>query len=238
MIKNGISRFHLVLSYITTFLSCSVNHPKEVWIGDSHSFYIKNPRGGIKRYSITEDKSLVLWLGPKLLYTISKEGIKLSFADRVLLKLTCRGSSLFLVFGEIDIRVHLPLRNIEMSEYASIVRDFKSQTTKWANFFEFKRIVVIGPVPPSDMGPINPNFPRNGSLIVRIQCHSSLIKELLKLSNGFFNVFDSRGILSNKEGSLSLDLTDDGVHLNSKGSRILLSQLDNFLGEISDQQSR
>ena len=201
--------------------------PSEIWIGDSHVHYLANSGAKLRRYSITPDNRLVIWIGPKLLYTVSTKGFKLDRLTKLLLLIARKNLNVFILLGEIDCRVHLVPKTMALGQVAfdSIAIDYKRETLKMVAKYKLANVTVLTPVPQSDFGLDNPAYPRRGTLADRILVTNLLTDSLLRLISDNFNVINLSTILSNQVGKLNPSLSDDGIHVNALGSRKVLNNI-------------
>jgi len=219
--------FNITGNFIQIYIKIWKKPIKCIWIGDSHSRYIVGNSALTKRYSLSKHNDLIIWLGPRLLYSISIQGFRLNFFDKMILRRVGSINLCVFVFGEIDCRVHFVPRKIHLyqEELMRIVQGYKIQVTKLINKYHISSSFVLTPIPPSDFGSNNPMFPRTGSLIDRVIATKATSNTLNEYSNENFTVVDLSKYLSNSDGSLNLYYSDDGVHVNSLGSSVILENL-------------
>jgi hypothetical protein len=224
----GKKRFILAaVQFLAIQSVISRKRPKLIWIGDSHSRYMSGSGQSPKRYEITKSHDLVIWLGPRLLYSIAKNGFRLNALDKALLRKVGKNNTCVFVFGEIDCRVHLAhkSRYEDQEQLASISREFKNHIRTIADGFNFRSCIVLTPVPPSNFGVKDPKFPRVGSLNERVLATKALTKSLVRLEDQSFAILDLSSILASENGALNPDYSEDGVHVNSVGASAVRDSL-------------
>jgi hypothetical protein len=201
--------------------------PKKIWMGDSHSHFIARSGKRIRKYSVTSDGDLLIWLGPRLLYSISENGFRFNCFAKYMLRRFGTRTVIILVLGEIDCRVHLVSRALHStsSDLNRMVSKYRSKIEWLLDTFDIETAKVLTPVPPSNIGKIDRNFPRNGSLDERILITKLLSEALQELSAEDIDVIDLSHILSDTSGSFNSIYTDDGVHVNQLGSKVVLTRL-------------
>jgi len=205
----------------------AANKYKLVWVGDSHSAFIRKRL----RQKVSSDpviESMVYWLGPRLLYSISKTGIPTTRFFRTLMRIW-KPRNVIVVLGEIDIRMFLSDLSLRDSlwvrNYLLKVEDFRKATN-------LNTIYILTCLPVSV--PLNASSKDwKGSLIERLNGSDWLQSEVQKqinLEETFSRIKYLRlnGILLNNEGCLSRNFTEDGIHVNAIGAWALW-------GEISKQ---
>ena len=224
---NSSNFFKIIGNFLQIYVKTWKKPIRYIWIGDSHSRFIAGNSDPAKRYSFSKHNDLIIWLGPRLLYSISRQGFRLNLFDKVILRRVGSNNLCVFVFGEIDCRVHFVPHKIHhnQEELMRIVQGYKVQVTKLINKYDIGSSFVLTPIPPSDFGSNNPMFPRTGSLIDRVNATKAISNTLNQYSNENFTVVDLSKYLSNSDGSLNLVYSDDGVHVNSLGSRVILKNL-------------
>jgi hypothetical protein len=191
--------------------------PKLIFIGDSHSYFIGSGQVNPVMYKFISKEEAIIHLGPKTIYTIAQKGIKLNkilkFCLRRIYKL-----KIVISFGEIDVRYRLYNKEY-LENFIFVLQDYKKQIDIFAFDVNVTCIVLLTPVPPTDKGFENPNYPKNGVLRERIEANDKVSKMLLDFFDSPYLVVDSRKILENKIREFDAELTDDGCHVNGKGSK-------------------
>ena len=137
--------------------------------------------------------------------------------------------------GELDCRVWNN-RLISSLSIEKIAHAYIKQLHKLSVKYCFRKIAIITPIPPSDSGASNNNFPRNGSLEERIECTTKLTNSLtvmgrakkLKIINSQLLVGEHNNYKAN--GSLKIEYSLDGCHLNKAGTEIIRRHIDDFIG--------
>lgn len=195
--------------------------PTVAVIGDSHAGFLTGH--SLRPVSTSPDcQLLTIWMGPKLMHSIAREGFRFSVRQRVAL-LVHRVTIIIFVFGEIDVRVHLAKRKQERTALQEWVAAYVERARSLAKTLNCSEIIFLAPPPPSDSGCDNAEFPRSGSLAERVAVRQQLTRNLIKAAEATgdlkMSVFDVGPYLSSEAGVLASDLTDDGVHLNLKGRK-------------------
>ena len=204
-----------------------IQQPHTIWIGDSHThFYLRNTER-IRHFSIADNGHLVVWLGPKLLYTVSHNGFKLSIFTNSVLKMAGRNKQFVISLGEIDCRVHFVPKSLRKGalEFDRIVSNYKNAVLDFLELYGGSRALVLTPVPPSDFGVANPQFPRNGLITERVQAYRLITDSLVAASSGKFFVVNISQVLSDEIGAINLRYSSDGVHVNQLGAKLVLQEL-------------
>ena len=96
-----------------------------LWIGDSHAAYM---RSGL-RFPLEQNKpmeSLIYWLGPRLMYSVSKSGFPTSLFFRFCIRLW-KPKVVIISLGEIDVRMFLHNPNLRDGRW---VVDYLNQVLK------------------------------------------------------------------------------------------------------------
>jgi hypothetical protein len=141
-----------------------------------------------------------------------------------------RRLSLIVVFGEIDVRVHLVNHLVDMQARSrpsmNFVSEYLKQCQLLAKTLLADRVLVAVPVPPGDSFNDPPNFPRSGTLAERIDAFLLLRDELAAAvdttgAEPTTFLFDCTEELADSDGSLRADLTDDGCHVNHSGAEVV-----------------
>ena len=201
---------------------------ERLWIGDSHATFIAGTR--VLPFDVSSDHEGVVWLGPRLMYSIARDG----FPDPLLpelegVSLDLARAPVVLVFGEIDCRVHL-VERLAAGGTLEFVPRYVERAAELRARLAASRIVLLGPVPPSDKGESDPEFPKNGTLAERIAV-TRLVEQTL--SEAAASLGDSRvtavpvaSLLAGSDaGELAERLTDDGTHVNPLGAALIRERL-------------
>jgi hypothetical protein len=201
--------------------------PKLVFIGDSHAYVQSKNHKVMKKFSVNKSNILTIWLGPELLYKISKDGFFLDKEMNIVLKLVKNVRFIVIILGEIDCRVHLVQKTLMLGdkEFFKIALAYKKAVTSFITDYGFEKAMIIAPYPPSNFGVNNPRFPRNGLLSERVLVTKNITKCLVEISSKSFIVVENSRELSTQNGSLDRNHTDDGVHLNSQGCDLIQNKI-------------
>lgn len=216
-----------LFNFIFTLLRIVFIKPKVIYIGDSHAHFLFETKK-IKRFSIKDGNRLVIWLGPKLLYTVSKNGFELKKRVRIILRMASNEQPIVIVLGEIDCRVHFVKKTLLLGreEFYNIANNYKKSVISLINTYGLAKAIVIAPFPPSDLGSNNPKFPRNGSISERVIVTKLITESLIRITSSQFSVINCSPMISIENGSLNEKYTDDGVHVNFLGSKKIIDKID------------
>jgi hypothetical protein len=216
-----------LFNFIFIMLKILLVKPNIIYIGDSHAhFLFKNKK--IKRFSVKDGSKLIIWLGPMLLYTVSRDGFKLNKQVRIILRIANNKQPIVFMLGEIDCRVHFVNKTLILGikEFDNIANSYKKFVISLINAYSLTKAIIIAPFPPSNLGLDNPKFPRNGSIAERVLVTEMITESLLSISSSQFIVINCSPMISTKNGSLNEKFTDDGVHLNFLGSKKIIDKID------------
>ena len=218
-VKRLISSTEIALHVLATILNPRTR--QNLWIGDSHALFIS----GCPRATVTatpDHESICIWLGPRLAFSVARDGWRLPARVRLLAKIR-RFNKLIIVLGEIDCRVYLGRPNNAEYRQESWVSDFIDMTSLLAEQIRFKNLVFVSPVPPSDICEAHPEFPRHGTLTSRIEGTKWFTETVTSLVSTRTNekVIDLHQLVGQENGSLNPKFTVDGVHVNGQGSSLI-----------------
>lgn len=146
---------------------------------------------------------------------------------KIILKFASNEQTIVLILGEIDCRVHFVKKTLILGdkEFDNIALRYKNIVTQLITDYSLGKAIIIAPFPPSDFGLDNPRFPRNGLLFERVLVTKKIKNSLVKNASESFIVIDNSMNLSCQNGSLDRKYTDDGVHLNFLGSKIVEDEI-------------
>jgi len=226
-VQNARIHFEFSRDFILLLIKLLRKRPSQIWIGDSHCHFIARSGETIKTYSTSNDGKLVIWLGPRLLYSVSKHGFRFDFLTKLILYFVGRKAVLIIALGEIDCRVHFVLKTLPkgQDEFFKIANDYKIQIMRVIQKFGFTKIILLTPVPATNLGAADLFFPRNGSLFERVLVTKLATKAILNLSDEMIEVVGVTTILQNSDGSFDSRYTDDGVHVNAIGAQRVLDAI-------------
>lgn len=203
-----------------------ISKPVSIVIGDSHAHFILRGSKELKPFTLIDGKHLLIWVGPKLLYSVSNRGFRFNRLTKILLESSSSGQPFVIILGEIDCRVHFVPNNLQngIKDFQKITYAFRTKILKMQKDFGFGPAIILSPVPPSDIGSDNPYYPRIGTLDERVSVTRLITEALDELSSPEFWVVNLGEILATDIGDLNSIYTDDGVHVNSiRASKILKS---------------
>jgi hypothetical protein len=193
------------------------NKFKLVWVGDSHAAYL---RKGLKHRDLNHPtiESLVYWLGPRLMYSVSRSGFPTTFFFRTFIRIW-KPKLVIISLGEIDVRMYLSDPRLRNSLW---VKDYLVKVNEFRKMLNLKVIYVLPDMPISKIPPLEP-IERRGSFEARLDGYIWLkleVKRQIELDESFSNIkcLSYRDSLVNDSASLASDFTDDGIHVNAVGS--------------------
>jgi len=189
-------------------------------IGDSHAVAVHSAldHGFIKKlfpiYYLER-------LGPRLMYSVSQKGFLLS--NRTIRKLKLmRFDRVYVIVGEIDCRVFLSDESRPYTRVSTWVNDFLNECEKLSRELEVPELVIVGPLPPSDIGYEDSRYPRTGSISGRVNAtkwlSETLLNEIALNHEGKVRYLDIWSQITSKDSTLEPKFTDDGVHINMRAS--------------------
>jgi hypothetical protein len=208
--------------------------PKLVFTGDSHAYFQSKNHKVMKKFSVNKSNILTIWLGPQLLYQISRDGFLVDKEMAIVLKLVKNVRFIVIILGEIDCRVHLVPKTLMLGdkEFFRIALAYKKAVTQFITDYGFEKAIIIAPYPPSELGVDNPRFPRNGLISERVLVTKKITKCLAEISSKSFIVVENSRELSTQNGSLDRNYTDDGVHLNSQAIDLIQDKINLILRDL------
>lgn len=230
----------LLLDSANFVRSWQVWHECDLWIGDSHALFLSGltPRPYHSPRIAPSVPSRFVWhIGPRLMWSIARKGfprgVRRTCGLAGLAVRTHGRRSLTLVFGEIDVRVHLGTR-VGWRPFTSA---FVLRGVELAERLRAQRLAVVSPVPPCDIGADNPNFPRVGSLAQRVDAHTRLSSAMrawhgTTIGRVTVVVIDPACALAADDGSLHSDWTDDGCHTNPAGAALVQAVLERAVSNL------
>ena len=224
------------LDTIRFLLQAARGRVAEVWIGDSHAVHMHSAS------MITAARQVApgLWvihLGPRLMYSIAREGFPTA-VDR-LLRLTRRtrrardivwGFS----FGEIDVRCHLVPRMSDPAPLA-FVPTYVDVVQRAVASAGARRGLILVPPPQSDTYPEQEILPVVGTIVERTDVNRALRTALVEAVSALpdhdasIHLVDVTDEFSDARGWLREELTFDGLHANDAGRAILRRATDAVL---------
>jgi len=201
---------------------------KTLVIGDSHASYCFDLIEGCE----------VLWLGPITMFRIGRDGFN-EFIDRSKII-----HAAIFVFGEIDIRHHVPrIAAQESKNCIKLIEDLVLNYIAKINCtYNIENKIVASVVPPvnTDLAMLNRSFPVFGSVSLRAEL-TIMINERLRwhaLQNGI-EYLDIHSIFSGKSGLMQLSKSDYICHVNPYQSKLIVGPLRKLIaGEFRFDASR
>jgi hypothetical protein len=231
--KKAVRRTRQALELVAPALgllrSCLSDSSTNLWIGDSHSVFLTRSWPVSSRLTKIEDHTFVWHAGPRLMWSIAHNGFP---ADvRLVAQLIrwfggSRSLSLVVVFGEIDVRVHLAGTRRKSQRSMQFVSEYVTRCQHLGQKLCASRVFITVPVPPGDSFVETPGFPRSGTLAERINAFQNLRLALEAALHSTETepttvMLDFSEELADSDGSLRGDLTDDGCHVNDRGARLV-----------------
>ena len=196
------------------------NRDVSLLIGDSHAVAIYSAlnHGSTKLLS---PNYYLERLGPRLMYSISKKGFL--FRERTIRKLKLmRFDRVYVIVGEIDCRVYLSDETRHNTKDSAWVRDFLKKCANMSVLLGISDLVIVGPLPPSDIGFEDPRYPRTGSISSRVKATKwlteTLQNEIALNYDGEVRFIDIWSQVTKSDSILDPNYTDDGVHINLKSA--------------------
>jgi hypothetical protein len=187
------------------------NQPQvNVWLGDSHASFLSEIP--IKKVFAPKRSDALIWLGPRLMFSIAKNGFPNFLYKSRYKNLLGETGNLLISFGEIDIRVHLSreMNNDFKFEWVDL---YIEEVSKLNNFWNPKNLFVLGPVPPSDFD-ADYLFPVEQPISLRlegIRCLNSRLEKIISTQANIHFVSLTR-VLGDEEGLLLKEFHLDGIH--------------------------
>ena len=188
-----------------------------VWIGDSHAMFMRRGLrsavdGGVPI------QSLLFWIGPRLMYSVSKSGFPTTTFFRFLIRIW-RPKLIVVSLGEIDVRMFLHNPSLRQSDW---VRDYLVRVNELCDALRVDEIYLLTSIPVSELPPSDP-IERRGSLAERMEgfywLQDEIQSQLFQNKDfGKIKCLDLKNCLGNPNGTLSLSYTSDGIHVNSLGA--------------------
>lgn len=195
----------------------------EVWVGDSHAMWC-NATATVARVSRAPTGAYVWHLGPRLMWSIARDGFPRSLTTFFRALGACAKAQVIAVFvlGEIDVRCHLAGREPDMRFVAA----YADRVERLVHDLEHRSPVLVVPPPPGSDAPLS-DLPVRGDLCDRLAAFQSLREELRRETSGRDTemlLLDVTDELLGEDG-LRTEFTDDGIHTNTRGARVLRSRL-------------
>jgi len=159
------------------------------------------------------------------MHSVSQKGLNVNIAQHLSLKIF-KPKYVISCFGEIDCRVFLGV-NPQM-RVQTWVDDYFAQIANFMSRYRIREAIAMAPLPPSDFGLDNLQFPKHGRLNDRNQGRKWLVSamnESSKRSTANVCVMDPSLLLENEREELDERFTDDGVHVNQRGQIIVRKHL-------------
>jgi lysophospholipase L1-like esterase len=215
----------------------------EVWVGDSHAVHMNSPTM-ITALRRLPDGRWVMHVGPRVMYSISREGLPAA-ALRVLRLMSRTPRARDIVwgfsFGEIDVRCHLVPRMGDPEAALSFVPSYLRHLQDAATSAGARRALVLIPPPESDVYPDQIGFPVVGSLSERVDASHALRDAMVKAaadlpsSGASISLIDITEEFSDERGAMREDLTYDGLHANDEGRAVFRAAVEQVLRATSEQ---
>ena len=208
----------------------------QVWVGDSHAVF-----GGADRFpplgvGSTADRRWVWHLGPRLMFSIARDGFKpeLHRAFRLLGRIPrTREVTWLFSFGEIDIRCHLVPR-VTQGDRLDFVGPFVRRLQDVVDELRVPFVVYVVPVPVALDAFYHESFPVVGTTEERHAAHTlvreRVLEEIASATGPRVLALDSSDDLRGDDGWYSTEYQTDGVHLSDAGREVVQAGLRRLLG--------
>jgi hypothetical protein len=198
----------------------------EVWVGDSHAVFFASDRFPRLGIGSTEPRRWVWHLGPRLMYSFARDGYPPTMHRmlRVLRRLRASRDVVWIFSaGEIDLRCHLVPR-LKQGANLDFVARYVEQVQDMAAELDLDAAAVVVPVPASDGLIASGGFPIVGTVEQRSDAHRLMRGRILAETGpatgsrgAVIHALDATDRLSDDQGHLRAETTDDGIHLNDAG---------------------
>jgi hypothetical protein len=199
-------------------------------IGDSHaSFLVHNRVLANQGY----EGMWALWCGPKLLFSIGRDGLRLGNDMMRTIRFMKATHTLF-CFGEIDVRTRHNLLNSE-KDVQRITNSYLKSLKKFSDKYSLKSRVVLEPPPPfffRDLIDVSSDdeYPIRGNPEDRLLAHNLLARELKLLSINYGFIFiPFPEVLKEASGYFSDKYSHDTCHANKAANDIWKLQIKSVL---------
>jgi len=157
-------------------------------------------------------------LGPKLCYSIGRDGINITDGYNV-----NNGDTVIFCFGEIDCRCHIHKYITESNDYKSIINtiihNYFIKIKKAVDSFDNLKTFIYNIVPPIEKynTPENPEYPYLGTDEERkayvLYFNEKLQHKCIEYNFGFFNIYNN---YTDSNGFLNKSLSDGNVHIHDE----------------------
>ncbi|WP_182377814.1 SGNH/GDSL hydrolase family protein [Nocardioides sp. WS12] len=212
------------LGFIGFIVAVARRRVDQVWVGDSNAVMMVTssfPPLGVGR---GDDGRWVWHLGPRLMYSISRDGFKPGMRRALRILRLVPGHdrvNWFFSFGEIDLRCHLAPRVKEKPELP-FIPTYIERVRSLVSEFGASHAFIVVPVPPAVDIFVDEGFPIEGTLEDRLAAHRLMRSDLLAVtqaeqSRPRIEALDLTDALSDANGYYSPEFTSDGVHPTDAG---------------------
>lgn len=203
----------------------------EVWIGDSNAVMMVTDAFPPLGVGPGADRRWVWHLGPRLMFSIGRDGFKPGMRRVLRLLRRVPGSdrvTWFFSFGEIDLRCHLAPRLKERPDL-DFVTAYVDRVRSLVGEIGAPHALVAVPMPPAIDTFIDEGFPVKGTPEERLAAHRLVRAELLARTEAEhpgprIHALDATEVLSEPTGFFRQDFTYDGVHPTDAG-RVAIRQV-------------
>ncbi len=191
-------------------------------IGDSHASFLLH---GYPHTNGSRENFWAFWLGPKLLFSISRDGVNIERNMERTLRVIAPTYICFL-FGEIDVRTRLSHFTDQPEVTQRIVNLYLAQCRFFSDSHGLKFKVVLEAPPPTRHLNLSKDFPTRGSIGDRSKAHALLTQELrIQSRKEGFEFVPFPATLLDSEGHLADQYTSDGCHTSLIANEIWRSQI-------------
>jgi lysophospholipase L1-like esterase len=192
----------------------------ELWIGDSHAVLLNADAFPFSRLGRIGDRRFVWHLGPRLMFSIARDGWPrpVRVVAAVLGRLPHPPATAYFSFGEIDVRCHLAPRLVDGQLDTGFVERYVDRVSALRERARVAEAVVVVPVPPSTHVTDHVAFPVAGTIEERLTAHRAVRAALERaVAAPGLRLADLTDELSDVDGQLHPDYSDDGCHTNAAG---------------------
>jgi hypothetical protein len=225
LVPRVLAKLEPITAWFALAIAIRRRKTTELWLGDSHALCFN--RGiSLSMFVRTPEDGFVVRFGPRLMYSIAKNGMpeKITRVARFVGRFGRPGTVVPIISaGEIDIRCHLSGREQDYSfvdEYVAVCAEMFELTKAPVGY-------IVVPPPPNRECPSVDLYPIKGTIDERIESTRGVRAALRDAvaAHPKVELLDFSDILSNPDGSMLADLSDDGCHTNAKGIGVVRARV-------------
>ena len=197
-----------------------------MWVGDSNAVHFASATWPRHSLDSSEPGRWVWALGPRLMYSVARDGYPPAMHRRLRLLRRLRNNRDVLWFfsaGEIDLRCHLVPR-LKAGADLGYVRIYVERVQNLVAEFDAKHAAVSVPIPPAADMAHTEGFPIVGTLQERLDAHRLMRRRMLEetgpatgATGPVIYAFDATEKISDADGYYRPEVTYDGMHPNDYG---------------------